>query len=57
VNTDQLTNPLVILAIEAMNAGDRQGWFNLFASDATVSTRLAKNPFPSIILLAIAFTE
>src|SRR5260221_14219966 len=37
MNVAQLTNPLVKAAIEAMNAGDRQGWFNLFANGAELT--------------------
>jgi hypothetical protein len=37
MNTEQLTNPLVKAAIEALNARDRQGWFSLFASDTTLT--------------------
>lgn len=35
MNPEQLTNPLVKAAIEAMNARDRERWFGLFADDVT----------------------
>jgi hypothetical protein len=37
VNTEQLTNPLVKAAIEAINAADRQAWFALFANGAVLT--------------------
>ena len=37
MNTDQLTNPLVKAAVEALNARDREGWYKLFANDATLT--------------------
>lgn len=37
MNVENLTNPLVKAAIEAMNAMDHQGWFKLFASGATLT--------------------
>jgi hypothetical protein len=37
VDTAQLMNPLVQAAIEALNAHNRQGWFDLFANDVTLT--------------------
>ena len=37
MNTELLTNPLVKAAIEAMNAGDDQRWFRLFADGAILT--------------------
>lgn len=34
MNTDQLTNPIVKKAIEALQAGDKKAWFSLFIADA-----------------------
>jgi len=34
MNTDQLTNPTVKKAIEALQAGDKKAWFALFTADA-----------------------
>jgi hypothetical protein len=45
MNIELLTNPLVKAAIEAMNARDRQSWFNLFASDVTLTDDGNANDF------------
>jgi hypothetical protein len=37
MNTQQLTNPLVKAALEAMNLGDRGAWFDLFITDAILT--------------------
>ena len=37
MNTELLTDPIVTAAIIAMNTGDRAGWFDLFAADATLT--------------------
>lgn len=37
MDTTRLTNPLVKAAIEALNARNRQGWFDLFAKDVTLT--------------------
>jgi hypothetical protein len=37
MNLEVLTDPVVKAAITAMNAGDRAGWFDLFAPDATLT--------------------
>jgi hypothetical protein len=37
MSTAQFTNPVVKAAIEAMNGGDRQGWFKLFAKGAMLT--------------------
>jgi hypothetical protein len=37
MNTDLLTDPVVKAAITALNAGDRAGWFDVFAADATLT--------------------
>jgi hypothetical protein len=37
MDTEQLTNPLVRAAIEALNAGDRQAWLSLFALGAALT--------------------
>ncbi len=37
MNMELLSEPLVKAAITAMNAGDRAGWFDLFAPDATLA--------------------
>jgi hypothetical protein len=34
MNTDQLTNPIVKKAIDALQAGDKNAWFALFTADA-----------------------
>lgn len=33
MNTDQLTNPTVKKAIEALQTGDKKAWFDLFTAD------------------------
>jgi ketosteroid isomerase-like protein len=37
MNVDQLSNPIVKAAIEAMNDGNRAAWFALFAPDAVLT--------------------
>lgn len=37
MNTDQLTNPIVKAAVEAINRGDRAAWFALFAPNAKMT--------------------
>jgi len=34
MNTDQLTNPIIKKAIEALQTGDKKTWFDLFTADA-----------------------
>ncbi|MGN8069682.1 hypothetical protein [Mucilaginibacter sp. 22184] len=34
MNTDQLTNPIVKKAIDALQTGDKNAWFALFTADA-----------------------